>query len=60
MAGGGKIIDGLESALDYATVQRHVHEWIRDDIGLAAKMSIKPQQVAALVDRICGTKTTTR
>lgn len=57
---GGKIIDGLTCALEHATVQRHVHEWIRDDLGTAAKMTITPTQVAALVDRICGTKTTIR
>lgn len=60
IVGGQKILDGLGDALHHATVHKHIREWIRDDLGNAAKMTITPNQVFALVDRICGTKTTER
>lgn len=44
-------------ATEHAKVTRAVYDWIRDDLGLAAKMTITPEICAKLVDRICGTTT---
>lgn len=60
MSGGQQIIDGLRNAADHATVRRHILDWIRDDLRPAAQMTITPEQVNALTDRICGSKTTER
>jgi hypothetical protein len=53
-----KIRDGIERAATYAKFQRIVHDWIREDAPLAAKMNLSPSHVAKLVDRLAGTKTT--
>ncbi len=55
---GKKITEGLEDAVEHAKVHRAVCDWIRDDAPLAAKMSLTPEHVAKLVDRICGSVTT--
>lgn len=34
------------------SIERAVHDWIRDDAGMAVKMGITPDHVRALVSRI--------
>lgn len=53
----GDILKGAQEAAEYAKVRRHVFDWIRDDVGMAAKMTITPNIAAKLVDRICGSVT---
>lgn len=53
-----KLHDGLRGAVEYAKVQRAIHDWIRDDAPVSVKMSLMPEHVAKLVDRICGSRTT--
>jgi hypothetical protein len=55
---GKKAIEGLECAAEYARTRRAVLDWIRDDTPLAIKMTILPEHVDKLIDRICGSKTT--
>jgi len=52
-----KKIDGAREATQYAKVRRAVYDWVRDDVGMAAKMTITPDICAKLVDRICGSAT---
>jgi hypothetical protein len=52
-----KIAIGLGDAVEYARIRRTIHEWIRDDAPLAAKMNLTPKHVSQLVDRICGSTT---
>lgn len=52
-----KIVDGMKNALDYAKAERAVHDWIREDAPLAAKMNLTPAHVAKLVDRLVGSTT---
>lgn len=54
------IIAGLEGALDHTLTTRKVHDWIREDLPLVAKMSIEPSHVAKLVDRLCNSHTRTK
>lgn len=54
---GKKLIEGVEQAVEYARVRRHILDWIRDDVPLAGKMNLYPEHVSKLVDRICGSKT---
>jgi len=58
MATTNKILVGLESAEDYAKTQSIIHDWIRDDLSISAKMAIHPRDVAKLVDRLTGSRTT--
>jgi len=51
------ILKGAREATEHAKVTRAVYDWIRDDVGMAAKMTITPDVAAKLVDRICGTTT---
>lgn len=57
MASTNKIVLGLMSARDYAEVQGVIHDWIREDVPLAAKMNLTPQHVAKLVERLTGSRT---
>lgn len=34
------------------SIERAVHDWIRDDAGMAVKMGITPDHVRALISRI--------
>lgn len=51
------IVKGAREAAEHARVTRAVYDWIRDDVGMAAKMTITPDICAKLVDRVCGTLT---
>jgi hypothetical protein len=51
------ILKGAREATEHAKVTRAVYDWIRDDVGMAAKMTITPDICAKLVDRICGSTT---
>ena len=53
-----KIVQGLEQALDHARVRSAVHAWIREDCPVVVQMSLTPEQVARLVDRVAGTTAT--
>ena len=51
------ILEGAREAEHHARVTRVIHDWIRDDLGIAAKMTIMPDQVFSLVDRLTGSTT---
>lgn len=53
----GKVVSGLLDALDYARVERVIHDWIREDAPVNVKMTLTPEHVAKLIDRITGAKT---
>lgn len=49
--------DGLPTNTEARVAQRinaksQVHAWIRFDLGMAAKMTLTPQQVDKLLDRL--------
>lgn len=52
-----KVEAGSEGVADYVRVKGAIHEWIRDDAPVSVKMGLRPEHIAKLVDRICGSKT---
>ena len=53
----GKIIEGMQEVAEHTRVRSAIFAWIRDDVGMAAKMTITPEIVDKLTDRIVGTTT---
>lgn len=44
----------VEHAKYRAKIREAIHEWIREDVGVAIKMTITPDLVAKLIDRIAS------
>ena len=56
--GSSSIVEGALQATEYARIQRAVFDWICEDVGMAAKMTITPDVATKLVDRIYESRTT--